>query len=203
MCSLQLIVVAISIDQHFHSFLINVVKCFQVFYVRKNEYSSSSHDNLIDSAIWNKKSLVPFIAYYIVYKSLTLIKFAWLCWSHDGLQCVPWNHCSTMHQTNDINDTMNIKSVAVYSISFFLSYICIDERIMWVVMQAQCSCWKKSHEKSIILLQLFSTRLQQGETGHSLICHGEHFNLQPICAQSDRWFNSRDVLWSAGEKQLA
>jgi len=54
-----------------------------------------------------KKSLVPIIAYCIAYESLTLIKFAWLCWSHDGLQCVPCFHRSTMHQTNDIDDAVN------------------------------------------------------------------------------------------------
>jgi len=32
MCSLWLIVVALSIGQHFHSFLIDVVKCFQVLF---------------------------------------------------------------------------------------------------------------------------------------------------------------------------
>jgi len=51
MHSLRLIVVALSTNQHFHSFLIDVVECFQVFFCKKNEYSSSGDDNPIDGAI--------------------------------------------------------------------------------------------------------------------------------------------------------
>jgi len=88
-------------------FLINVVKCFQVLFkeIMNIHWAMTIIQSMVQFEA--KKSLVPFIAYCIAYKSLKLIKFAWLCWPHDGLQCVPWDHYSTMHQTNDINYAIN------------------------------------------------------------------------------------------------
>jgi len=70
--SLRLIVVTLSNDQYFHSFLLDVIERFQVFFVGKNEYSLSGVDNPANGAVRCKNW------HCTTYRILNCIRFTYI-----------------------------------------------------------------------------------------------------------------------------